>query len=111
MARWFHPPDWLRHAFAVDPEGVVDITDPDRELIDRICREVVRRRLATPARMVLEMHRPFNYLSAQMLHVFEPAVSAVTDTAGYNRFARFLEQRGSIDYLVERIDAIEGQTR
>jgi hypothetical protein len=106
MARRIQPPEWLRHAFAVEPPGSVDLTRADRDLIDRICREIVRRRLATPALFVLEMHRPLNYLSAQMLHVFEPAISVVTDTAGYNRFAHFLAQRGSIDYLAGRIEAL-----
>lgn len=106
MARRIQPPEWLRHAFAVEPGDSVDLGEADRELIDRICREIVRRRLATPALLVLEMHRPLNYLSAQMLHVFEPAISVVTDTAGYNRFAHFLAQRGSIDYLVGRIEAL-----
>lgn len=111
MARRIQPPAWLRHAFAVEPAGSVEVSEADRELIDRIVRAIVRRRLTTPALLVLEMHRPFNYLSAQMLHVFEPAVSAVTDTAEYNRFAHFLAQRGSIDYLVARIEALAEETQ
>jgi hypothetical protein len=99
--------EWLRHAFAVGEPGVVDISDSDRELIDRICSEIVRRRLATPALLVLEIHRPFNYVSAQALHFFEPVVSIVTDADGYRAFARFLEQRGSIDHLVARVSAME----
>ena len=101
------PLEWLRHAFAVDRPGAAEPDPSERAIVERLSAEVVRRRLATPALLMLEMYRPFNYLSAQALHFFEPIVSAIADTEGYRVFARFLEQRGSIDYLAARIEALE----
>ena len=98
---------WWKHAFAVDPPGPAEPTEQQRQVIDKLCGEVVRRHLKTPAVLVLEMHRPFNYLSAQLLHFFQPIVAAVADTEGYRQFTLFLEQRGSIDYLVQRLEALE----
>lgn len=99
--------DWLKHAFAVDPPGPAEPTPRQAEVIDRLCREVVRRRLTTPALMLLEMSRPLNFVTAQAIHFFDPMVAAVTDADGHREFARFLEHRGSIDHLARRIEELE----
>jgi hypothetical protein len=98
---------WLRHAFAVDPEGAAEPNDAQRRVIDRICAEVVRRRMTTPALLALEMGRPLNYVSAQLLHFFQPFLAIVADTAAYDQFASFLEQRGSAEYIAARLGALE----
>ncbi len=100
---------WLKHAFAIDPPGPAEPNDIQRNIVDRLCKEVVRRRMSTPATIVLEMGRPLNYVSAQFLHFWQPIVSAVTDAAEYEQFSLFLEKRGSIDYISERLTAIERQ--
>ena len=101
---------WLKHAFAIDPPGPAEVTETQRVLVERLCLEVVRRRMTTPALLILEMHRPFNYVSAQLLHFFQPIVAIIADTNGYQQFALFLEQRGSVDYLVGRIEALEAES-
>jgi hypothetical protein len=102
---------WLEHAFAVDPPGPAQPDPAQRLLVDKVCGEVVRRRLSAPALLVLEMSRPLNYLSAQVLQFFHPFLTVLVDAAGYEQFTSFLERRGSIDYLVERIEAIETEHR
>ena len=101
---------WLRHAFAVEPPGPAIPSDEQRAVVDRVCREVVRRHLATPALMFLEMSRPLNYITAQALHFFAPFVSIVAGGQGHRHFAAFLERRGSIDYMVRRIEELEAET-
>ena len=98
---------WLKHAFAVDPPGPAEPNDIQRAIVDRLCKEVVRRHLGTPATLILEMGRPLNYVSAQFLHFWQPIVSAVTNAAEYEQFSLFLEQRGSIDYISLRLTAME----
>ena len=101
------PPTWLHHAFAVDPPGAARPDEEQRPVVDALCAEIVRRRLTSPALMALEMSRPLNYVSAQLLHFFQPFFAAVADTTAYDQFTRFLQQRGSVDYLVERLEAVE----
>jgi hypothetical protein len=103
--------NWWKKAFAVDPPGPAEPTAAQAEVVDRICREVVRRHLTTPALAFLEMSRPLNNLGAQTLHFFQPIVSAVVSTSGggYNDFAAFLEQRGSIEHLCRRIEQFEAE--
>lgn len=100
---------WLKHAFAVEPDGPAEPTDAEQAIAVRVCREIVRRRMTTPALTFLEICRPLNYLGAQAMHFFGPVVTALVERDGYRTFAGFLERRGSIDYLCRQIEAIEAQ--
>ncbi len=96
-----------RHAFAVDTVTSFEPSDEERQLVDRICRELVRRRLATPALMFLEMSRPLNFLGSQLLHFLSPLLSGLTQSRGHRHLAAFLEHRGSVDYLCRRIEELD----
>lgn len=101
-----------KHAFAVDPPGPVEPTPEQREVVDWFCREVARRGLTTPGLMFLEMSRPLNFLTSQFMHWVQPAVWAVAPahiTANYDHFAKFLEHRGSVDYILRRIEEFEAE--
>jgi hypothetical protein len=100
---------WLRHAFAVEPNGPAEPTEAQRAVVERVCRAIVRRRLTTPALMCLEMARPLNYLGSQAMHFFAPLVAVVVDAQGYRQFAEFLEHRGSVDFLCRQIETLEAE--
>ena len=100
---------WLKHAFAVDPPGPAEPTPDQRDAVDRVCQEVVRRHLTTPALLFLEMSRPMNYLGSQTMHFFQPMIAALTNSAAPRHFAEFLEHRGSIDYICRRIEELESE--
>ena len=97
----------LKNAFAVEAPGAAEPTAQQGEIVDRVCKEVVRRGMTTPALMFLEMSRPLNFLGSQAMHFFQPIVSAVVDATGYVHFATFLERRGSIEYLCRRMERFE----
>ncbi|MEE2908522.1 MAG: hypothetical protein VX527_11915 [Planctomycetota bacterium] len=96
--------DKMRHAFAVEKTEEIDPTEYQKQVVDKVCRAVVRRRMTVPALMALEMSRPLNFLASQVIHFFRPIVAVVLDTAGIEAFANFLEHRGSVEYLARRID-------
>ena len=80
MPRAGHPRfAWLKHAFAVDPPGPAQPTQAQALIVERVCREVVKRQLTTPAIMALEMARPLNHLSAQVLTFFQPFIAIAGD--------------------------------
>jgi hypothetical protein len=101
--------EWLKHAFAVDPPGPAVPSETQRALVDKLCEEIMRRRLIVPALFMLEMSRPLNYVSAQVLHFFQPLVAVITDTSGYLELTHFLEKRGAIDYVCQRLEAMEAR--
>ena len=95
---------WFAHAFAVEKPGDIEPTPAQIAIVDRLCSEIVRRGMATPALMALEMSRPLNMLSASAMHLLQPIIAVVTDTRSYEAFAQFLEHRGSIEFLCARIE-------
>ncbi len=101
---------WLKNAFAVEnPEGV-EPTAVQKEIVDKVCREVARRHMSTPALLFLETFHPLNYIGSQVLHFFQPIVAVILTTDSYGHFAEFLEQRSSIDYLCRKIEYYEANT-
>jgi hypothetical protein len=98
---------WWRHAFAIEKAASLEPTPRQKEIADRVCREICRRRMQTAAGLFLEMARPMNYMGAQFLHFFEPIVGLLTDAEGYREFSLFLEHRGSIDYMCRRLEEID----
>lgn len=99
--------NWLRHAFAVDPPGPIEPSAAQRPIVDRVCAEVVRRGLATPALAFLEMSRPLNALAAQTLRFLSPVLAVLVTADERRGFADFLERRGSIDYFCRRIEELD----
>ena len=93
----------FKHAFAIE-KGAVEPNDRQKELVDKVCKAVVRRGLIVPALMALEMSRPLNYVASQAMHFFRPIVSVILDGPSIGEFASFLEQRGSIEYLCQRLE-------
>jgi hypothetical protein len=101
--------NWIRHAFALDPPGPLEPTPEERAVVDRLCRIVVRRRMTLPALTFLEMSRPLNRVAAQALVFFQPVASLALTGDDYNRFARFLEKSGAVDYLCRQIESLAAE--
>ncbi len=120
--------NWLQHAF--DTSGPDESpTAAQLELVESLSHELVRRRLALPALVFLEMSRPLNTLSAQALHFFAPVLSMFTGPRGadvslssplapaeppmpkppaaHELLAQFLERSDSFTLLSDRIEALE----
>jgi hypothetical protein len=101
---------WLKHAFAVDPPGPAEPTPEQREVVDAACRELARRHLTTPGLIALEMGRPLNFITSQLMHAVSPAVWALTGQRKheqYRQLSAFLEKRGSFDYICSRVEHFE----
>lgn len=98
---------WFKHAFAVDKPGPAEPTPQQKEVVDKICLQIIKRHLTTPALAFLEMSRPLNFIGSQTMHFFAPFLSALTESQDHRHFAQFLEQRGSIDYICQRIEELE----
>ncbi len=100
----------LKHAFAVDAPGVVEPTDAQRPAVEWVCAQVAKRHLTLPGLIALEMMRPLNWIGAQVMHMTSPGVWAIAPKHIYGRyeeFARFLEKRGSMEYMCWRIEELE----
>ena len=100
----------IKHAFAVDPPGPIEPTDQQKPAVDWVCDQIAKRRLTLPGLIFLEMSRPLNYLGSQVMHFTSPGVWAIAPKhiyGGYTNFAKFLENRGSMEYMCRRIEEME----
>lgn len=105
--RW----DWLKHAFAVDGEPPLAPTPAQAALVDKLCRLVVDRGLAAGALVFLESARPLGYVSAQAMHFFAPLWGALGDPRHAQELAAFMEHRGAVEYVCQRIEALARERR
>jgi hypothetical protein len=96
----------LANAFAYD-DGRADITQDDLALLDKVAEFVVRRRLTTPAILLLESTGPLNFVGASLMSFFRPILSAGFKMDEYEKFERLLEKRCSLPLLTERIELCE----
>jgi hypothetical protein len=93
----------LAHAFAYD-DGRDEVTEEDLALLDRVAGFVVRRRLATPAILLLESTGSLNFVGSSLMTFFRPILGMAFRIDEYERFERLLEKRCSPRLLVERIE-------
>jgi len=101
--------NWLKHAFAIDVNEGEDVTPSaeQTDAIDRVMKEIHRRKMSVPSSMFLETCRPLNYVGSQLLVFFSPILKVTLGINAQDAFARFLEQRGSIDYLLRRLEELD----
>lgn len=84
-------------------ETPLDEQERDR-ILDRVAREVTRRRLEVPAILALEMHRPLTFLGSQALVVFTPLLAPAFGLDNLEKLTRLLQDRGNLDRLLDRIE-------
>ncbi len=107
-----HQPSWrdrlragLRHAFVVDPPGPAVPTPEELAALEPLIREIRRRGMVGPAVLFLESVRPLNSVGAQTMHFMQPFATAVLDPVRYQALAKYLERRGSIEWIVRELQA------
>jgi hypothetical protein len=96
-----------KHAFHIDDPDSIIPTETQKKAIDKLCRGIIRRGLTTPAIIGVEMGRPLNYIGSQTMHYFTPLISAFLPTESWGAMAEFLEHRGSVDWIRNRIEELE----
>jgi len=99
--------EFLRNAFAVDDGKPCEPTEAQRAILEKLTREVARRRLTGPAIAFLEMSRPLNGLGAAVVQFFTPVAATLANPESLREFAEFLEKRGSVDYLCRMLESAE----
>lgn len=102
---------WLKNAFAVDSPGPLTPSDAEREVVDWLAAAIVRRRLQTPAILLLESSAPLNFLASQLLVLAAPAAELFVHQGRYEALQTLLERRGSVDYICRRIEALADPPR
>jgi hypothetical protein len=104
--RWI---DRVRHAFGVEAPGPVPPDPEDRERIEELLGRIVSRDMVTPAVLLLESWRPLNGVTAQAMHALAPFVGLLGDASTWDRLARYMQRRGSIPWMLDRLEAMQAE--
>ncbi len=86
-------------------------TEAQLAAVDRIARFVVRFGVALPALMALESLRPLSYVGSQFMHLLTPSLAVFLTPKDWEALAALLEHREGIDVLLDRIEALEKESR
>ena len=77
------------------------------EIIDKIAKFIVIRKMAAPAIMLIESLRPLNFIGSQLLYFLAPFAEIIFNPKEYQEFAALLENREYVKILIDRIDEID----
>jgi hypothetical protein len=83
----------------------LELDDVDRELFDTLAQGITKRRLSSAAIFFLESMKPLGWIGSQVMYFFQPIMRLVfSESSRYDRAARLLEKRGSVELLLRRIE-------
>jgi hypothetical protein len=85
------------------------LSEPQRQAVERLARQVTRLGLSPVAILFIESSRPLNFVGSQLLHFFAPMIQAFGKFQDYQAIAELLEDRRSVDYLLEAIEREEAK--
>ena len=87
-----------------------ELTDQRRdEMIEKAAQAMVRRRLETPAALVLEMHKPVSVIAANLVLLGTPLAAPFLTWKFCDELALFLMDRENLRRLAERIEQLAAQ--
>lgn len=81
--------------------------EQQREVLDKIVRELARRRLLVVAIFALESMRPLSFIASQALVVLGPIVQSILSIKEYDLFCEALEDRSNVDWMIQRLEETE----
>ncbi|MBM3466063.1 MAG: hypothetical protein FJX76_28575 [Armatimonadetes bacterium] len=88
----------------------IELTTPtasdesDEAFLERIADAIVRRRMSAPAILLLESVKPLNFVGNQLMVFMDPIIKLFADIPDYARLTRMLENRDTIERLLQAIE-------
>ena len=72
--------------------------------LDQIAGMLIRRQLALPAKIFLEMHLPLTALAHTSTLLFQPLLTPLFGLEKIEKFSALLANRQNVEYLIRRLD-------
>ena len=79
------------------------------QLIDRIARFIVERKMGSSAIMTIESLRPLHNIASQLMYFLAPFAEVFVNSTDYQEFAAMLENDEYVALLVKRIDELDDE--
>lgn len=77
------------------------------ELIDKMARFFVDRRMASAAIMTIESLKPINFIGSQLMYMVSPFAEIFFNSKEYQEIAALVENDDYVNLLSKRIDDLE----
>lgn len=85
-----------------------ELTEEQRDaILERIAQGIVRRGMAAPAVLFLELNKPLSFVASQSLIVLTPFLAPFVGIENVHRFSQLLEKRENVERLIDRIEQLE----
>ncbi|HUS79895.1 MAG TPA: hypothetical protein VM283_01425 [Armatimonadota bacterium] len=81
-------------------------TRRQRQVLERLAREISRRGMTAPAIFVFESVQPLSLVAGQALAFIEPMVRVLLEVPDYEVFREAIEDRGNLRWLVDRLEEL-----
>jgi hypothetical protein len=75
-------------------------------LIETLAQKVMRHRMATPAILFLEMHKPVTFLASQSILLGSGFLAPLFGPQNVQEYAKLLESRENVERLIQRIEEL-----
>ena len=85
--------------------------DEQRALLEKVARQIVKRRLTVPAILFLEICKPLNFLGGQFLIALNPFVQSFFNIAEYQKFALMIEKDANVELLIRLIEDLDREEK
>ncbi len=80
------------------------LTPEQDEVLEKVAKKVVEKRMTVPALMFIESVKPLNFIGSQVMVFFEPIVQTIFDFKGYTIFREAIEDRENVELLMQKIE-------
>ncbi|HUT04749.1 MAG TPA: hypothetical protein VM163_12755 [bacterium] len=87
------------------------LTDFQKQIMEKIAKKVIRWHATVPAILMLESMKPLNFVGSQFLVAIGPFADVLFNPDEYEQFALAMERRESVEYLLQRIEALDAESR
>jgi len=83
-----------------------ELTEEEQEtLLEKAALQIRKRRMAVPAIMALEMHKPLASLTGQTGVVFAPFLVPILGYSAVNDYTRLLTMPGTVERLIQKLES------
>lgn len=83
-----------------------DDREHQRQVLDKLAREIARRGMCAPAIFVFASVEPLSVVAGQALAFLEPFVRVLLDVPEYQVFREAIEDRENLRWMVERLEEL-----
>ncbi len=97
----------MRDSIYID--GQMPPPERQKELLEKIANQIVKRKLTTPAIMFFESVKPLSFIGSQGMVFLQPFVQAFLNRKEYDEITLMMEERENVEKLLCEIERQEAE--